>query len=212
MKPLNRHGFLKRATGAVLGTLGFLYPGAPSAFGGPRRGVTAGAPQGSEPSSVNALAGRDPGFCSGEVVGKNPQGVVLQSIDETRAVRIPPGTGVWKEFDDLDPSVIDIGDWVDVRGTPLEDGTIVARSGWIWANIGRRDGTFRGRAGRGISMRDDRGRDHVLELSSRLEVIHAEDGRSLARGLDDLAAGMPIGAVGLRLPDGGFRATRVWRH
>jgi hypothetical protein len=75
----------------------------------------------------------------------------LRSDARVRAVRIPSGAVVWKEFD-LAPNAIAVGDWVDVKGTPLYDGSLLAKSGWLFVNIGRRDGV--------VSTRNRRRRDH----------------------------------------------------
>jgi hypothetical protein len=121
---------------------------------------------------------------------------------------VAPDAVVWKEFD-LSPDAIDLGDWVDAKVEVEPDGKRVAKSGWIFVNIGRHDGTFRGLEPGGLRSETFDGKSHLLELSSRLEVMHA-GGPPVSGGINGLAEGQPFGAVGLRLEGGGLRATRIW--
>jgi hypothetical protein len=207
---LQRKTFLQAVAGSALATINFFYPGL----------VRGAAASGAEPTALPAGAGAkevirvegpDPGFAGGEVVSKTTDGVVLRSELGVRAVRIPSETVVWKEFD-VTADAIDVGDWVDVRGTPLADGTLQARSGWIWVNIGRRDGVLERVSPTALKLKSERGDSQGIELSPRLEVIDPEDGLPLPGQVRALRPGMHVGAVGLVLPNGGFRATRVWRY
>lgn len=63
----------------------------------------------------------------------------------------------------------------------------------------------------GVVARRARGAmDRELVFSSRLEVISGKDLKPLRAGVDALKVGVQIGAVGLALPDGSLRATRIW--
>jgi hypothetical protein len=208
MNRIKRGTFL-RAGAAAAATLNFLYPGLTRAAGTVRRETRSLPTTTRPPAGVVVMDGPDPTFAGGQVVTKTADGVVLQSHAAVRTVRIPPGTVAWKEFD-VTPDVIQLGDWVDVKGTPLADGSLQARSGWVFVNIGRRDGVV-GQVVSPTSLNVRNGQStYTMELSSRLEVIGAEDGLPLPGGLASLTPGTQFGAVGLRLPNYGFRATRIW--
>lgn len=116
---------------------------------------------------------------------------------------------VWKEFE-TSADVIQVGDWLDVKGTPQADGTLVAQSGSIFVNIGRRDGVVESISLNRLTMKHNKGIE-TIELSTRLEVVEAATQANVIGGVSSLTPGTHIGVVGLRLPDGGFRATRIWR-
>jgi hypothetical protein len=208
---LERRTFLGLMAGAALAVIDFLYPGLSKAAevgfsGHTAPGVTVGRPG----VSVEQVDGPDPTFAGGEVVAKTPFGVILQSDATIRAVRIPAETIVWKEFD-VTPDDIQLHDWVYVKGTPQSDGSLLARSGWIWVNIGRFDGVIDQVSTSSLAVRGSRApQAHTLELSKRLEVISAHDGSPVLGHIAALKQGAEIGAVGIRLPGGGFRATRIW--
>ncbi len=199
-----RKTFLGTVGGTVAMVVGFLYPELARAVASPTAGSRT-APGGTSVTPTGA----DPTYASGEVVASTPEGLVLQSAAGTRAVRLPSATLVWKVFD-VTPDAIQLHDWVDAKGTPLADGSLLARSGWVFVNIGRREGVVDKISPAGLTMRHNKGTE-TIELSSRLEVISATDGRPLPGGLAALTPGTQIGAVGLRLAGGGFRATRIWK-
>jgi len=190
--------------GASAGAVGLLYPGAERALG---FGATAEAPvrEGTQMITVN---GPDPTYAGGVVVAQTSTGVVLEEGDITRGVRIPPTTVVWKETE-LGPEVIQQGDRLDVKGVPQSDGTLLANSGWVFVNIGRRDGTVMTSDGTSATL-SHQGETFSIEFSDVLEVISAEDSSPLSGGRSAIEPGAQIGAVGLNLPGGGFRATRIW--
>jgi hypothetical protein len=159
--------------------------------------------------NVIEMTGMDLGFAGGVVAAATARGLILRSATSVRTVLLPPGTVVWKEFD-VTPEAIQVGDWVDVRGTPLPDGSLKARSGWIWVNIGRADGRVMSVSPDGASVRGDMGRQVTMEFSPRLEIIHAGSGKAVTGGVKALRPGVTVGAVGLRLPGGRLRATRIW--
>ena|SRR2546425_12487002 len=209
-----RKTFLRATGGAALAALGFLYPGVTGVFTGvataPRPMAQPAEPAPAEAAAVDVrqMSGADPTYAGGEVVMRTAEGVILQSAKGGRAVRIPSGTVVWKEFE-VTPSAIELHDWVDVKGTPLADGSLQAQSGWVFVNIGRREGVVDSVSSRGLTMKHNKGTE-TIELSPKLEVIHASNGAPLAGGIAALKPGAQIGAVGLRLPNGSFRATRIW--
>lgn len=202
MSTMKRRSFLQVAGGAALGTVGFLYPGAADAA------RQAGASRGLR--TIEAPQGVDPTYAGGEVIAKTADGLVLQTPETARAVRLPPDTVVWKEFEGT-ADLIRIGDYVDVKGEPQTDGSLLAKSGMVFVNIGRRDGVIEELGANGIKLRRHDGRgDWQIGLSRALEVIERDTGAALAGGLAALSVGQSIGAVGLLLPNGGFRATRIW--
>jgi hypothetical protein len=207
MNRFNRRTLLAGATGAVGGLTGLLYPGAGRALGlDTRRSQSASLPEGATLITIN---GPDPGFAGGYVVEKTTDGVILQSDAGSRVVRIKPGSLAWKEYLQPADSVIELQDWMDVRGTPLSDGSLEARDEWMWLNIGKTEGAVHHFGPQSIFVEHDKGIQE-LELSSLLEVVNAEDESARLGGITSLAPGVLIGAVGLRLPHNGFRATRIW--
>jgi Domain of unknown function (DUF5666) len=208
MNKTTRKTFLKTATAALVGLLGFLYPGAGGAIAAPVARSASAQPGPVNGANVKRLVGPDPTFASGEVIERSHDSLILSSAAGVRAVHLPADTVVWKEFD-VGPDAIALHDWVDVKGTPNHDGTLLARNRWVFVNIGRRDGVVEGSSDGGIKLRTRRGVE-VLDLSSRLEVISASDGAPIPGGLAALLPGTAIGAVGLRLPNGRVRATRIW--
>lgn len=206
---ISRRTILKLIVGTTLATaFNFLYPGISTAidigsFGKKSIGLAPG-------TNVKEMKGPDPTYAGGKVVAKNSDGVVLQSESGVRGVRFPSQAVVWKEFD-VTPEAIELDDWVDVKGLPLNDGILLAQSGWVFVNIGRLDGAVDQVSEKPnmLTVKTKRGQK-LIELSQRLEIIRAKDGLPLSDHISALTSGVEMGAVGLRLPDGGFRATRIW--
>jgi len=198
---------LRVAGGGVLATLGALYPGLGSALS--QKNSIAGA---STSATAVMPSGPDVTYAGGEVTAIAAGGVVLTTPTTSRAVRLNPETVVWKEV--LGSSgLIELGDWVDVRGEPQVDGSLLATSGMVFVNIGRRDGVLVSSSANHITVSGDGdgdGADITYGLSASFEVVNASDGTPLAGGLASLEPGVSIGMVGLRLPGGGFRPTRIW--
>jgi len=143
------------------------------------------------------------------VVAKSTDGVVIQNPESARAIRFLAGTLVWKEVL-IDPALIQVGDWLHVKGTPLADGSLVARSEWVFVNIGRRTGTLVSTSPAGVTVQHNKGTE-TLELASTLQVVSVKTGAPLQGGVHALIPGMNVGAVGLRLSGGKFRATKIWQ-
>jgi hypothetical protein len=207
MSSMGRGKFLKIAAGTAAVTLNFLYPGMGQAA------ERTGARRGTKPTDAGVASDLDPTFAQGIVVSQTADGVILQAGTTTRAVRIAPGAEVWKETLGP-PSLIKLNDWLDVKGTPLTDGSLQATSGWVFVNIGRQDGLLTQLSPTSLTLQDARGVSHTLEISPYLDVvkdiISVKDRSPLVGGLAALVIGSYVGAVGLRLPNGGFRATRIW--
>lgn len=213
MEDTKRRSFLALIAAGSAAGVDFLYPGlaGAAARGKTARGSAHGHASVRQEGGRNVIemTGMDPGFAGGVVAVATAKGVILRSATAVRTVRFPPGTVVWKEFD-VTPEAIEVGDWVDVRGTPLPDGSLRARSGWVWANIGRADGQVTSVSPGGLTIRSESGREVTLEFSPRLEVIHADSGQAVTGGANALRPGLTAGVVGLRLPGNRLRATRIW--
>lgn len=203
---ISRKTLLKLAGASIASGASFMYPG----LAGVAQSLSDRSSTATEIRSLSAiqLVGADPSFATGEVVDKTAEGVVIKSAEGARAIRIPAGTLVWKEVP-VPSHVIQLGDWLDVKGTPLEDGSLRARSGWIFVNIGRRSGIVLSYSAKGLTIKNNKGAE-TLELSSALEVIWASTDAAIPGGVSALSPGAHVGAVGLRLANGGFRATRIW--
>lgn len=151
-------------------------------------------------------------FAQGAVVSRTGDRFELNADGTSRIVTITPEMVVWREIS-VSPDAIEIGDWLDVgRGTPMNDGSLLARSEWVFANIGRRDGEIAEIGPDGIDLVTTGQKLPKMELSTHLEIINAEDGSTVPSGLESFGVGDKVGAVGLLLKDGGFRATRMWKH
>ena len=198
---MERRTFLKTVAAGGAAALNFLYPGLTNVVGAASGNL--------EPAAVeDPFPERDPNFAGGRVVEKTGDGIILAAGDEIRAVRMSADALVWKEFEGVPHSEILLGDYMDVRGTALADGTLLAKN--VWINIGRTDGKVDMLLPTGLQMMSIKGVQRTLELSKALEVVQIQDGKELVSSLASLVPGTTFGAVGLLLPDGGFRATRIW--
>jgi len=213
---MKRRNFLGKAgMGAAGAVATFLFPGlrgfaAASRNSGLQSGRQAVSIAGDRPAAnVHQIQGVDTSYAGGEVTAKTADGIVLKSPNGARAVHIAPDAVVWKEFN-VGLVDIAIGDWVDVKGTPQPDGSLVGQSGWIFVNIGKREGVVQAVSPSGMSIQHNKGSE-AIEFSPALEVIQAGDQSPLPGGVTALVPGTQVGMVGLRLPGGGFRATRIWR-
>lgn len=218
MVALSRAAFLQ-ATGAVASAIGFLYPGLPNVVPlSLARQRTVAAVGEDTPDVVSVPTN----FAQGQVVSVRTYGVVVQAGGVWRALRVPPAAKLWKEYD-VSFDAVQMGDWLDAKGTPLVDGTFQVDEGWL--NIARRDGWIVGQRampGSGLAhlvvneVRRDNGRFFrdsnavEWELSERLEVVNPRDGSVLAEGVGSLVVGSQVSAVGIYGTASGFRATRVW--
>lgn len=203
MKPrvsLTRRGLVRGLGGAVLGFISVPYP----ALGRVVSAATA------TPSTHTVAAGADdPGFWSGRVTAKTTDTLTLSSAAGVRVLRIPAGAVLWKEV----PVAIDavnVGDWVMARGDPQPDGSLAAKPGWAWVNIGQWHGEIIDVGPGGLVVRRADGRVRSVTYSQQVEVIRAHKQVRLAGGTANLTAGLQVGSVGLTLPDQSLRATRIW--
>lgn len=203
---MRRRTFLKVATIGGMAALNFLYPGITNILSAAKTSVLAAPNTGMKPQWDPTF---DPDFAGGRIVEMIANGVILESGDELRAVRITPDTQIWKEdFFSAKKIKLQIGDHMDVRGIGLEDGSVEAQRAWI--NIGRLDGIVEQVSPSGLVLKNRHGYSRAIEVSSKLEVVRAKAGTPLPNHLLSLVPGNSIGSVGLRLPNGGFRATKIW--
>lgn len=214
---MNRRSMLRTSLAAAAGVASFLFP---AVAPGPLRrlpgAVMAQVPPGSTSRPllpvpaprIHLAADIDKTYAAGRVVSIDGDAVILESDAEVRGVVVAGDSVVWKEFE-TGRDAIEVGDWLDVKGVPDETGLLHAISGWIFVNIGRRDGEIVERSDGKVIIRHG---DHtaVLELSPHLEVVDSRDQGAVPGGIDALPIGTQIGAVGLRLPNGHLRATRIW--
>lgn len=156
---MKRRSFLRNVTLGGAAVANFLYPGLTNIV----------KAQNENPStpSVEERPDRDPNFFGGTVVEQTPEGIVLAGGDELKAIRISEETAVWKEFDGNHP--IRVGDYADVRGTALPDGTLQAES--IWVNIGRLDGIIETKTPSGLTIATWRGSKRGIEFSTQLVAL-----------------------------------------
>jgi hypothetical protein len=161
------------------------------------------------PSATKIIGGGpDRTFAEGRVAARSDLGVILESAAATRAVRIPTDIAVWKEFD-VPAGEIQLGDWVDVKGEVQADGSLLAKSGWIWVNLGRWEGVVSAR-GTELVVTHHTGVEKRISFSERIDVIYAHGLKPVQGGTAAITSGQSIGAVGLMLSDGSLRATRIW--
>lgn len=195
---VSRRGVLTSLAGLAVGIAGLAYPGIGR--------VLAAEPR---PNSVPDTSGNDRGFAGGRVEFVTTDSIVLTNAEYTRIVRIPPGSTVWKEFD-VALDQVEIGDRVQARGEPQEDGSLLAKPGWVWVNIATWHGEVVALRANGLLTRRRDGLERELLFSPRLELISGKDLSPIAAGTSALVIGSHLGAVGLSMPDGSLRATRVW--
>jgi len=211
---MERRSFLKAIAAGSAAAVNFFYPGMTSVVGA----ATLESKESVEKDS-RKYPEIDPDFAGGYVVERTTEGFVLAAGNEFRAVRLPAEAAVWKEFEGVNHSEVQVGDYVDVRGTSLPDGSLLAKNAWV--NIGRLDGTVEQlmpvdgsitAQGSKLRVAAIKGGHREIELSSALEVVRISDAdvEMMAASIENVVPGTKMGAVGLRLPNGGFRATKIW--
>jgi hypothetical protein len=151
--------------------------------------------------------GADPSYAGGIVVAIHGARIVLEVAGIPRVVQMTDETIVWREFP-LAPDAIELGDWLDVRGVPCADGTLLARSGMVLVNVGFADGTVTDVDDRAITL-EHGDRRTSFAFSDHLQVVSMIDGLPRCEHLRALAPGMLADVIGLVLPDGSLRATRI---
>jgi hypothetical protein len=195
------HRFVECTAAAAAVVNGFLYPSLEAS----RRGVAA---EDADEDTHVELDPADLSYAGGFVVSIDEESVVLEVAGISRAVWVSSDTIVWKEFP-VNRDAIELGDWLDARGLPQADGSLLATSGMVLVNIGRADGTVAEVDDGGFTL-DDGCRRFSVPFSDRLEVVSVVDGRPRREHVRALSPGMLADVVGLVLPDGTLRATRIW--
>jgi Domain of unknown function (DUF5666) len=195
-KMRNSHRFIECTAAAEAVVSGFLYPSLERAPAADRL---------AEEREDDRQA--DLSYAGGFVVSIDDGRVVLEVAGISRVVQISNDAVVWKEFP-VRPDAIELGDWLDARGLPRADGSLLATSGMVLVNVGRADGTV-AEVDDGCVTLDDGGRRFSVPFSDRLEVVSAVDGRPRCEHVGALTPGMLADVVGLVLPDGTLRATRI---
>jgi hypothetical protein len=197
---IGRRTFVRAAVGAVAAVVSFSYPGLASIL----------APDQSRALAV-AQGASDPSFWSGVVTAKGAQNLIVTSELGSRRVSVQEGATIWRELP-VSIDAVSLGDSVMVRGEPQADGSLAARPGWLWVNIGRWDGLIVATVPGGVVVKREDGVHRTVHFSPALQVIRAARQDSIPGGSEALAVGMQVGSVGLRLPDRSLRATRIWVH
>lgn len=208
---MNRRTFFRTSAVASAAALNFCYPGITQVFAStpliPSRG-----------EDVSMGEDIDPNFMSGKVMEVRSQGLILDNGETVRAVRTSSSTSVWKEID-VSVGDIHVQDYIDTRGTALKDGSLQAEQ--IWVNIGRTNGVIKklppGPLSE-INLADKpemiittlRGRERLIEMSPYLEMLTLQKGAIQPSSIQVMNIGDTVGAVGLRLPSGKLRVTRMW--
>lgn len=196
------HRFIECTAAAAAVVSGFLYPSLE-----PSRTELALADEVDDDGSIE-MDPADLSYAGGFVVSIDDESVVLEVAGISRVVWMSSDTIVWKEFP-VNSDAIELGDWLDARGLPQADGSLMATSGMVLVNMGRADGTVAEVDDGGFTL-DDGGRRFSVPFSDRLEVVSVIDGRPRREHVRALSPGMLADVVGLVLPDGTLRATRIW--
>lgn len=197
------HRFIECTAAAAAVVSGFLYPSLEQRS---RPGV-ARADEVDDERPVE-LDTTDLSYAGGFVTSIDDASVVLEVAGISRVVRLSCDAIVWKEFP-VTRDAIEIGDWLDARGLPEADGALQATSGMVLVNMGRADGTV-AEVGDGEVTLDDGDRRFSVPFSDRVEVVSVVDGRPRREHVGALTPGTLADVVGLVLPDGTLRATRIW--
>lgn len=194
-----RRSILSGLAGALVGVVGFAYPGLARVVS-PESGRATPAPL--------PISGVDPSFKSGTVSAVTSDSVVLTSAEGTRTVHIVPGRTIWKEFD-VTIDDVKVGDRVMAKGDPQPDGSLRGWPGHVYVNIGLWRGVITELQPNAVVVKHPKGVSRLVVFSPRLEVIRASDLRPI--GVPALVPGREIGSVGLFLREEGIlRATRIW--
>jgi hypothetical protein len=122
----------------------------------------------------------------------------------THVVLLSARTTVWKEVE-TSAGVIAQGDFLYVNGRPLAEGAVDARR--IWVNIG----WYHGRLAEvnADSVRVDLGRGTRLIYLTGLTLLFKAT-QPAAHFEGQLALGQRVDALGVFVPGGHMRATRIW--
>lgn len=195
---IGRRTFVRAAVGAIGGIVSFAYPGLANQI---------------EPLRTQARPGtataNDPSFWSGSVTGKEAGTLIVTSDVGSRRVRVQEGQTIWREFP-VSIDGVNLGDSVMARGDAQPDGSLAARPGWLWVNIGRWDGVITSVGPEAVVVKGHNGAYRTIHFSPSIQVIRSVRQTVFPGGASALRVGMQVGSVGLRLPDRSLRATRIW--
>lgn len=198
---MRRRTFLQTMTVGSATIAAFLYPGITKVLGQ------------TTPASGLAVAANDsfwdPDIARGRVAEVTTNGVILEVGKDMHVVRIAANTLVWKEFYQAPKEVpLQIGDRVTAQGTGLSDGSVDAQR--LWVNIGRLDGVIDQISSQEMTIINKDGQARRVVMSMKVAVVNAKTDAVLPNHIASLQKGQDVGRVGLRLPDGVLRATKIW--
>lgn len=148
-----------------------------------------------------------PNFVKGTVVTQHADMLYISTPGGDKVVRLTNGTQIWKGGP-ADASAVAKGDIVQATGVLLPDGTIAATI--VDVDVAQVRGTVAQVTVDGWLVSEQTGLSkRVLFDSSRPpEVLHNGVAGN-ARALQQTQRGTPVIVIGLQLPDGSLRATKV---
>lgn len=144
-------------------------------------------------------------FAVGFVVSRGNSSITLRSAQAGQVVvDVSPTTSVWKETE-VGLDVIEEGDLLYVRAVP--DGSLVVAHR-IWVNIGWVHGSIDQPGPNAVTVSVPRLGTRTLYLTPGT-LLFDRDNVNLAKEAH-LSAGTWVDALGVFLPGGHLRATRIW--
>lgn len=145
------------------------------------------------------------GFTQGTVLSRDASGLLVTNERYgMQQVRVSATTTVWREIE-TSWSAIEAGDFLYVQGRELPGQGIEATR--IWANIGWYRGTIADVGQDRVSVFLGRG-SRTVYMTALTLLFHA--GLPAAHYSGQLAVGQRVEALGMFVPGGDMRATRMW--
>jgi Domain of unknown function (DUF5666) len=153
-------------------------------------------------------------FEAGNVLAKDATGVTLQGETGPSHVTFTPATTVWKEVETT-ADVIEVGDLLYIRAVetpPVVAGQREFEALRVWVNIGWYHGRIKSVAEKSIVVAAEHRKGSLGERTVHLSdfTILFEHQKPAARYRRQLAAGQWVDALGVFVPGGDLRATRMW--
>lgn len=143
-------------------------------------------------------------FVQGTVLSRDASGVLLVNRRGTQSVRLSPATSVWREADTTADAIAS-GDFLYVQGRRLDGNTVEALR--IWANIGWYRGQVSAVAADRVRVFLGGGERTIYFSPVTLLFQRAQPSTHFS---GQVVVGQRIEALGMFVPGGDMRATRVW--
>ncbi len=165
------------------------------------------APRTPDPSSAPVSFRPSSASVSGRVVTLLAEGVLIDSAGHQIEVRIDPQIDVWKETT-VSARALEVGDNLFVNG----NGGTPFLATYVWANIGRIDGTIRSLDATGmlLEVAPRAGGTTLERVDFSAYVQYGTVDGSIRMTRSDLSIGRVVSAVVYLPPAGVPRATRIW--